>query len=377
RKCRVSRCFKRSFQSGLLFAERKEGDHGNDIKAKRAKYRNGDNFPGSARQQGNDADQHIEQQGIGRGFGFGMHFAKDLGGIAHAAKLKSRTAGSQDNAVKRGDQAKEPDDNQSMIDPMAAAYHLRYGQRKGRIRSRLTASGIDDIFPSPYPYGRGKGKKAKDHQGQQGRTKADQDISLGIDGFFRHIGNPFYGKEKPDGKRNGGKYAEKAVGQGILLQVVPLYFRQADTGKEHQAHHRDQCNQQLKSGSHFKAGDIQAGEHKIGGYGDQQGVNVGEKEVEISTYGRSDGRRGKDKLNILRHAGKKAQMLAQTPFRIGKSPTCSGNCAGHLRIAKGKGDIHDNDKEGSDGEAKRTPFRQAEVPAKVVAGDHIAYAQAP
>src|SRR5690606_32739691 len=267
--------------------------------------------------------------------------------------------------------------NQGMVDPMAAAYHLGYGQRKGRIRSRLTASGIDDIFPSPYPYGRGKGKKAKDHQGQQGRTKADQDISLGIDGFFRHIGYPFYGQEKPDGKRNGGKYPKKAVGQGILLEVFPFYFRQADTGKEHQAHHRDQCNQQLKSGSHFKAGDIQAGKHKIGGYGDQQGVDVGEKEVEISAYGRSDGRRGKDKLNILRHAGEKAQVLAQTPFSIGEGPTSPGNGTGHFRIAKGEGDIHDDDKEGGDGKAERTPFRQAEVPAKVVAGDHIAYAQAP
>src|SRR5690606_3793756 len=267
--------------------------------------------------------------------------------------------------------------NQGMVDPMAAAYHLGYGQRKGRIRSRLTASGIDDTFPSTYTYGRGKGKKAKDHQGQQGRRKADQNISLVIDGFVRHSGNPCYGKEKPDGKRDGGKYAEKAVGQGILLQVFPLYFRQADTGKEHQAHHGDQCNQQLKSGSYFKAGYIQAGEHKIGGYGDQQGVDVGKKEVEISAYGRSDGRRGKDKLNILRHAGKKAQVLAQTPFRIGEGPTCPGNGAGHLRIAKGKGDIHDDDKEGSDGEAERTPFRQAEVPAKVVAGDHITYAQAP
>src|SRR5690606_6408969 len=111
-------------QFRLFFAERKEGDHGNDIKAKRAKYRYGDYFPGSARQQGNDADQHIEQQGIGRGFGFGVHLAKDLGGIPHAAKLKGRTAGSQDNAVERGDQAKEPNDNQGMVDPMAAAYHL-------------------------------------------------------------------------------------------------------------------------------------------------------------------------------------------------------------------------------------------------------------
>src|SRR5690606_8865136 len=101
------------------------------------------------------------------------------------------------------------------------------------------------------------------------------------------------------------------------------------------------------------------------------------KEVEISAYGRSDGRRRKDKLNILYHDREKSQVHAQTTFRIGKSPTCPGNGAGHLRIAKGKGDIHDDNKEGGDGKAERTPFRQAEVPAEVVAGDHIAYAQAP
>src|SRR5690606_1408866 len=141
--------------------------------------------------------------------------------------------------------------NQGMVDPMAAAYHLGYGQRKGRIRSRLTASGIDDVFPSPYPYGRGKGKKAKDHQGQQGRTKADQDISLGIDGFFRHIGYPFDGQEKPDGKGNGGKNAQVAVGKGILLQVFPVDLRQTDTGKEDQSQHSDNGDQKLKGGRYF------------------------------------------------------------------------------------------------------------------------------
>ncbi len=54
-----------------------------------------------------------------------------------------------------------------------------------------------------------------------------------------------------------------------------------------------------------------------------------------------------------------------------------GDGTGHFRIAEGKGDIHDNDKKGRDGQAQRAPLRQAEVPAKVVAGDHIADAQSP
>src|SRR5690606_28069248 len=128
---------------------------------------------------------------------------------------------------------------------------------------------------------------------------------------------------------------------------------------------------------YLESGDIQSRKEQIGGNGNHQRIDLGKKEVEIGPNGRGNRGRGKDKFNVLRHAGEKTQVLAEAPFGIGKGPTCPGDGTGHFRIAKGEGDVHDNDKKGGDGEAERTPFRQAEVPAEVVAGDHIAYAQAP
>src|SRR5690606_16211295 len=171
--------------------------------------------------------------------------------IAHATKLKGGAAGGKDNAVEGSNQAKKPDNDQGMVDPMAAAHHLLYGQGKRRIRSRLTSARIDNTFPSPYPYGRGKGEKAKHHQGQQGGAEANQDIFLGVDGFFRHIGHPFDREKKPNGKGNGGKNTQITVGQGILLQVFPFDLRQTDTGKENQSQHSDNGDQQFKGRRYF------------------------------------------------------------------------------------------------------------------------------
>src|SRR5690554_5661508 len=296
---------------------------------------------------------------MGRRLGFGIDLSEDLGRIAHPAKFKGGSAGRQDNAVKRSHQAKKPDDDQGMVDPMASPYDLFYGQWQGGIRGGLASAGIDDAFPSADAYRRGEGEKTKHHQGKQRGTKTDQDISLGIDGFLRHIGYPFYGEKEPDGKGNGRKDAQIAVGQGILLEVFPFDLGQTDTGKEDQAHHRNDGDHQLKGRRHLESGDIQSRKDQIGGNGNHQRIDLGKKEVEIAPNGRGNRGRGKDKFNVLGHAGEKSQVFAQAPFGIGKGPAWPGDGAGHFRIAKGKGDVHDNDKKSGDGQAERAAFRQA------------------
>ena len=72
--------------------------------------------------------------------------------------------------------------------------------------------------------------------------------------------------------------------------------------------------------------------------------------MQVSTNGESDGGRCKDELDVLCHAGKKSALFAQGLVGIVEGSSGFGDGTGHLRIAEGESQIHDDHESGGDGQ---------------------------
>ena len=178
-------------------------------------------------------------------------------------------------------------------------------------------------------------------------------------------------------KGDGCEDAAVAVRQGILLQIGPLEGWQAGPGKDQQLHHRDDGDDQLKGSGSFYAIDVEGGKDQISYNGNRNDRHGRDKQIQIRSDGKGNGRRRKDELNVLRHAADEAPVLTQRPHRIVKGSARFRDRTGQLGITKGKGQVHENDKTGSDCEAQGAALFQPQVPPKIHARNDVTYAQPP
>ena len=198
-----------------------------------------------------------------------------------------------------------------------------------------------------------------------------------VDGLFRYIGDPLDGQEKPYGERNGSKYAGPAMRQCIDPEVIHRYGGPGGEKEKDQTKNGQDGDKQFKGGGGLNAIDVQGSEYQVSTNGNGQNGYGGKKEVQVGPDGKGNGRWGKNKLDVLGHAGKESALFAQRLMGVIKRASRFGYGTGHFRVTKGKGQVHNDDKPGGDGQAQGSPLFQAEVPSEVHAGDDIADAKSP
>src|SRR6185312_3586088 len=127
----------------------------------------------------------------------------------------------------------------------------------------------------------------------------------------------------------------------------------------------------------FYSVNIQTGKEQVNKNRNAQDGQLRKEQIKISADGKGNSGRCKNKFNVLRHAGQKTEVSAQCATGIVKSAPGFRNGTGQFRIAKGKSQVHDDDKKSGDRQPQCTAFFQAQIPAEVHAGNNIADTQPP
>ena len=154
-------------------------------------------------------------------------------------------------------------------------------------------------------------------------------------------------------------------------------MRKADPGEQQQFEDRQHGYDQLEPGRGPDTIYIKACKQHVRGDRDNGLRHLWEKNVEIRPDGCGDSGGGENELDDLGHARDEAGLLIQAPRRIIEDAARTRYGAGELGIGKSERNIKDDDHPRGDCESQGTSFRQAQVPAEVLARDDIADAEPP
>src|SRR6478736_5038812 len=96
--------------------------------------------------------------------------------------------------------------------------------------------------------------------------------------------------------------------------------------------------------------------------------------IEICANGKCNRRGCKNKFNDLCNTGNEPDIFPKCSAGIVEHAAGLWNGTGKFCIAKGEGQVHGHNHEGSDSHTQGSTFFKAEVPSEIHSRDYIAYA---
>ncbi len=241
--------------------------------------------------------------------------------------------------------------------------------------------------------GPGGARHHEEHQGREDEQQAHRHddaprhVALGVAGLLGRERHTLDGQEEPDAVDQRGHGARDAVGQeaarhhravGVDVEELAggeLRSQADDRGDEGDDGDRGDAEHQLERLA--DAVQVHPDEHGVGDRVDQPAVGQPEQaqglDVAADEHRDRGGRDGV--LDQHGHAGREAADRAQGPASEAVAGAGDGKGGGHLGQAEDHAGVHHTHQHGGDQQAAPAALVEPEVPAREVAGDHVADAE--
>ncbi|MNQ79100.1 hypothetical protein D3C85_940320 [compost metagenome] len=282
-----------------------------------------------------------------------------------------------DDREEAGDQTGEADQVDEAAHPGRFAvgngqrFHQRVARGHQRIGARATGADQQD-------------RQGEDQQYQHGADQPARHVALRVASFFCGQWDTFYCEKEPDRIGNRRPHADIAerqeaagacgLGDRNVEQVGHGEVRHHREDKHAQGNRRHGGDDKHQLQRLTDAEDVDADKQHIEGQVNRPAANA-EQRFTVGPDKHRNGGRGDGVLDQDRCAGEKATQWPEGAAGKAIAATCGGDHRGQFSQGEAHAQVHQRHQQGGEKHAAPAALGQAEVPAGVVAGNHVGNAQ--